>query len=97
MSARIVCVSQSRRDTRKLATMIDTPIIAATAIPSAATAMPVRLREAATSSRARRPTVLMPASALEASLASARSTEGVSAATLSRSMKSAAKPANTLR
>src|SRR6185312_6527980 len=97
MSARMVCSSHWRSDTRKLSTMIDTPIMAATAMPSAATATPVRLREAATSSRARRPTELKPASPREASLASARSTEGVSAATLARSRKSAAKPARTLR
>ncbi len=77
--------------------MIDTPIMAATAIPSAATATPVRLSDAAMSPNASRATGLVRPRLLAAARARKRNTAGVSAATLRSSMKSAANPASRLR
>ncbi len=77
--------------------MIETPIIAAIAIPRAATATPVRLSDAAISPKASRATGLARPNAAAADLASERNTAGVSAATLSSSRNSDAKPANRLR
>ncbi len=92
MSARMVCPSQSRSDSRKLSTMIDTPIMAAIAMPSAATATPVRLKEAAMSPNASRATGLTRPATLAAARAKPRNTAGVMAATLKSSRKRATEP-----
>ena len=77
--------------------MMDTPIMAATAIPSAATATPVRLNDAAISPNASRAMGLARPAKLAAARARPRSTAGVIAATLNNSRNSAANPANRLR
>ena len=77
--------------------MIATPIIAVSAMPSAATATPVRLSEPAMSRQASRATGPSRTESLAAASARALSAAGVTAATPRSSMKSVAKPARRLR
>ena len=86
-----------RRLSRKLSTMMETPIIAATARPSAATATPVRLSDAETSPSASRAMGLNRPATRAPTCASARSIAGVIAATVSNNRNSATNPASRLR
>src|SRR6516165_3429659 len=93
----MVCTSQSRNDSRKLSTMMATPIMAVSAMPRAAIATPVRLSDAAMSAQASRAAGPMRAPSRAPPTASACSAAGVAAATLSSSRNSAANPARRLR
>ena len=90
-------MSHSRRDSRKLCTMMATPIMAVSAMPSAALATPVRLSESAMSPHASRATGLTRAPSRAAARARTRNAAGVTAATLNSSMNSVANPASRLR